>query len=271
MPRLSAGRVQSVATRLVVERERERMRVRRGRLLGHPRHVRAGLVRGATLERRRQARRAGPGLRRDGSTDVSRRPRARRGRRAIARGRTLRTAVHRREGRREALHAATGRAVPHVHAAAGGEPQAALLVADDDARRPAPLRERPHHVHANRLGDAVRLRARRRRARTRHASTGQRHGARRAATLRAGGRERAGSARGDPARRGRLPDAGRAPRRALSRRARALRPHLQADGRVPDEGRERSDRLDRAGRDDGRRPRGDLPRERHRDHVSRAS
>ena len=65
--------------------------IRRGRLLGHPRHLRAGLVRGPTLEPRRQARRSGPGLRRDGITDVSRRPRARRGRREIAGRRARRT------------------------------------------------------------------------------------------------------------------------------------------------------------------------------------
>ena len=63
------------------------------------------------------------------------------------------------QGRREAVHAAPGGAVPHVDAAAGGEPQAPLLVADDDAPRAAALRERPHHVHAHRLGDAVRRRA----------------------------------------------------------------------------------------------------------------
>ncbi len=38
MPRLSAGRVQSVATRLVVDRERERMAFRTRELLGHRRH-----------------------------------------------------------------------------------------------------------------------------------------------------------------------------------------------------------------------------------------
>ena len=41
MPKLSAGRVQSVATRLVVERERARMRFRVRRVLGHRGPVRA--------------------------------------------------------------------------------------------------------------------------------------------------------------------------------------------------------------------------------------
>ena len=40
MPGLSAGRVQSVATRLVVERERGRMAFRSGRLLGPRGHLR---------------------------------------------------------------------------------------------------------------------------------------------------------------------------------------------------------------------------------------
>jgi DNA topoisomerase-1 len=62
MPRLSAGRVQSVATRLVVERERERMRSSR-RLLGHRGHVRSGRVRSAARPARGQAGRAGPRLR----------------------------------------------------------------------------------------------------------------------------------------------------------------------------------------------------------------
>ena len=42
MPRLSAGRVQSVATRLLVERERARMRFRAASLLGHRRHLPGG-------------------------------------------------------------------------------------------------------------------------------------------------------------------------------------------------------------------------------------
>ena len=41
MPRLSAGRVQSVATRMVVERERARMAPHR-RVLGSRRHLRPG-------------------------------------------------------------------------------------------------------------------------------------------------------------------------------------------------------------------------------------
>ena len=62
-----------------------------------------------------------------------------------------------------------------------------------------------------------------------------------AAPLRAQGEERAGGARGDPARRRRVPDAGRGGTRALPRRARALRARLEADRRVADGGCARAD------------------------------
>ena len=76
---------------------------------------------------------------------------------AGARGRRL----HGHVGRGEAVHAPPGAAVHDLDAAAGGEPQAAPQLAADDARRPAPLRERLHHLHAHRLDDAVRLGAHR--------------------------------------------------------------------------------------------------------------
>ena len=83
MPRLSAGRVQSVATRLVVERERDRMGVRGGRATGtssgrsSPGRSRRGSspCDRATPE---LPRRTGARLRRDRSPG-GRRPRARRG------------------------------------------------------------------------------------------------------------------------------------------------------------------------------------------------
>ncbi len=64
LPRLSAGRVQSVATRIVVERERERMAFRTRRLLGHRRHVRAERAASRATPRRsppRWSRRRRPG------------------------------------------------------------------------------------------------------------------------------------------------------------------------------------------------------------------
>ena len=59
---LSAGRVQSVATRLVVERERERIALRTAVLLGRRGRLprRRGSVHAAPRRRRRRARRAGP-------------------------------------------------------------------------------------------------------------------------------------------------------------------------------------------------------------------
>ena len=60
-----------------------------------------------------------------------------------------RPAVRRHVRRGQALPAQPGRSVPHLHASAGGEPEAALLLADDHADRPTAVRERLHHVHAH--------------------------------------------------------------------------------------------------------------------------
>ena len=65
-------------------------------------------------------------------------------------------------------------------------------------------------------------------------------------TRRAGtrkGQERAGGARGDPPGRRRVPHAGRGGRRAQPRRVRALRPDLEAHGRLADGRRPRADRV----------------------------
>ena len=63
MPRLSAGRVQSVATRLVVERERERMLFVAAAYWDIEGDVRSGRIRSAARPARGQAGRAGPRLR----------------------------------------------------------------------------------------------------------------------------------------------------------------------------------------------------------------
>ena len=155
MQGLSAGRVQSVATRLVVERERERWEFIAAELLGHRRDARPGRLHGAALRRRRSARRAGPRLRPRRRAEDEGRGAARRGRCARPRGGARGRRVPGRLGRGEAVHASPGAAVHDLDAATGGEPQAAALVAADDARRAAPLRERLHHLHAHRLDDAV--------------------------------------------------------------------------------------------------------------------
>ena len=252
MPRLSAGRVQSVATRLVVERERERMRVRRGRLLGHPRHVRARRVRGAPLavdgKRVAQGRDFGRG--RDAASAAV----------LVLDEDAARSLADALDGRPFTVEKVDEKpytrrpAAPFRTSTLQQEASRKLRFSSQTTMRVAQRLYENGHITYMRT-DSVTLSesaldggARARRARLR---AGDR--ARRAAPLRAGGRERAGGARGDPARRRRLPDAGRAPRRALARRARALRPHLQADGRLADEGRERPDGLDRARRDGRRR------------------
>ena len=218
MQGLSAGRVQSVATRLVVERERERMRFVAAELLGRRRDLRPGLVRGAPRRRRRPPGRAGPRLRPAGRAPQRRDGPARRGRRPRPRRGARRRRLPRRVGRGEAVHAPPGRAVHDLDAAAGGEPQAPPLLAADDARRPAPVRERLHHLHAHRLDDAVGVGARRR-ARAGPRALRRRRGPGPAAAVHAQGEERPGGARGDPSRRRPLPHARRRPPRARPARS----------------------------------------------------
>ena len=135
--------------------------VRRRRLLGRRRRLRSRLVRRAPHGGRRQARRTGPRLRPRRQAAHADARAARRVRGPRARGRVGRRQLPRRLRRGEAVHAPPGRAVHDLDAAAGGEPQAALLVAADDAHRPAAVRERLHHLHAHRLDDAVGVGARR--------------------------------------------------------------------------------------------------------------
>ena len=162
MPKLSAGRVQSVATRLVVDRERERIAFRvasywdlEGTFDAGQQHSErmfpaklhsvdgARVARGSDFDslgaaeepRRRAAPGPGPG-------------------RGARRG-APRLDVRGPLGRVEALHPQALRAVPDDDAAAGGLPQAGLRRLADDVGGAAALRERLHHLHADRLDHAV--------------------------------------------------------------------------------------------------------------------
>ena len=265
---LSAGRVQSVATRLVVERERERIAfVSAGYwdLIAtfDPGSFEARLV-AVGGSRVAQGRDFAPdGTLRDESLVRLDEERAR----ALAaslEGAAFRvSSVDEKPYRRQ-----SGRSVPHRDAPAGGEPEAALLGPDDDARRPAAVRVGLHHVHAHRLDDALRVGAR---GRSRAGANPVRSRLRscQAAPVRARGRERPGGARGDPPGRRHVPRATGREGRARPGRARALRPHLEADPRVADGGRTRADGLAPHRRDRVRRDERGVRRLRHRDHVPR--
>ena len=160
---LSAGRVQSVAVRLLVQRELERMAFHSGDVLGsqgatgHPATGivggcgrRAG-VRGDARSCRRTPRCDGQGFRRiDGQAEAR-----------CGRGPAVRVGFNARSADRAAAGpwkvtdveqrpqvAAPVAAVHHQHAAARGQPQTGLQRQRHDAHRAASLRGRLHHVHA---------------------------------------------------------------------------------------------------------------------------
>ena len=160
---LSAGRVQSVALRLIVDRERE-IEAFVARSTGAstpdwPRTGTTGVPCPADPGRRREARgvagQEGPGA----STQEE----------AEATSRGCASGVPRRRGAPEGGQAHAGAAVHHLDAAAGGRAQARVLGAQrrcswrsactraSTSRRGA---GRPHHLHANRLGEHRRAGAR---------------------------------------------------------------------------------------------------------------
>ena len=270
---LSAGRVQSVATRMVVERERERMAFVRASYWdvegdftpdGEASQFTARLTAG-----RRRPRRHRPRLRRrrhaqdHDASPTSTRPPPRSIAESVQAGAGQR---HRRPG--EALHPAALRAVHHLHAPAGGLAQAAPVVEERHARGPAPLRERLHHLHANGQHHAVGVGPHRgppagpRPLRRRVRPAGP-------APVREEGQERAGGPRGHPPRGRPLPHPGPGGRRAARRRVRALRADLEAHRRLADGRRPRLDRHRQARRHPRGRPRGRVLRQRHRHHVPR--
>jgi DNA topoisomerase-1 len=162
---LSAGRVQSVATRMVVERERERMAFRRV-LLGrrgrrHPDAPSREPVHRPPHRRRRQPRwppaatsATTARLTRQGSP--SRRDRRPRDRRPLARRRRRSSPTSPRSPTR----VARPRRSPPRRCSRRPPASCGCRAKQRDARRPAALRERLHHLHAHRLGDhAVGVRA----------------------------------------------------------------------------------------------------------------
>ena len=137
---LSAGRVQSVAVRVIVEREEERLAFTGRELLGSRGEVarRHDGVRRDAREGRRPARRDRQGFRQQGPARIEHGETARReGRAVVARDLDAPPAVDRHERRRETVHAASLAAIHDVDAAAGSEPQARVLVRADDADRAA--------------------------------------------------------------------------------------------------------------------------------------
>ena len=204
MPKLSAGRVQSVATRIIVQRERERMAFVLGLATGtSPRSIDAGAdatprqfaARLVAVDGDRVA--TGRDFGADGRLKGSGAG-AGRGQRPPAGRGAAGPRPDRRVGRGEAVHAQAVRAVHDLDAAAGGRPQAALLRRPHDAQRAAALRERLHHLHAHRLDDAVRV-GHRRGPRAGPRAVRRRVRAGPAAAVHPQGQERAGGPRGDPA------------------------------------------------------------------------
>ncbi len=162
MSGLSAGRVQSVATRLVVDKERERIKFKMASYwdlegtfdAGAKHESRMFPAKLYSLDGTRVASGSNfgqDGLLKAGAERRPPRPQPGRG----PRHRAGRHDVRRPLGRGEALPPLAVRAVPHDHDAAGGQPQARHERLGGDVGRAAALRERLHHLHAHRLHDPV--------------------------------------------------------------------------------------------------------------------
>ena len=164
-PKLSAGRVQSVATRIIVQRERERMAFRSAGYWDVTAELDASVSNPQASPPRFTAklnsvdgRRVATGRDFD-SLGAVRKPdevlvldeAAASSLATGLRGAQLDGVI----GRAEALHASALSAVHDVDPAARGRPQAAVLLRAHDEHRAAAVRERLHHLYAYRLDDAV--------------------------------------------------------------------------------------------------------------------
>ena len=167
---LSAGRVQSVAVRLIVEREEARRAFRSSRYwdLEARLSARRARVRRHAGARRRRSARDGQGLRLEHrrAREPERAP-ARRsgGARASPTALDAAPAVGGDVGRGQARRRAAGPALHHVHPLAGGQPQARVLDRADDAGGAAAVPgrgdrrrrdRRPDHLSPHRLHHAER-------------------------------------------------------------------------------------------------------------------
>ena len=179
MPKLSAGRVQSVATRLIVDREWERIKFRsagywdleaefgtaehgKERLPDNPTSFTATLVAvdGTRVAQGRDFTSVGELQGRRQAAGAA--PRRRRRRRARGPPAGRQGQLQGLQRRAQAVPALALRAVPHHHAAAGGLAQAGVLHQVHDVGGAAAVRERLHHLYADRLDPALADRDRRR-------------------------------------------------------------------------------------------------------------
>ena len=166
MSGLSAGRVQSVATRLVVDKERERIKFRVASYwdlegtfdAGEKHEQRMFPARLHSIDAARVAR--GSDFGQDGELKA-----AAAGRKAVVhltktRAEALADTLHDTEFAVRSRESKPYTRKPYAPfrtttLAAGGEPQARLQRVLDDVGGPAAVRERLHHLHAHRLHDAL--------------------------------------------------------------------------------------------------------------------